>query len=420
MLMRYEIFIGLRYLRARSKQFFISFISLISIAGVAVGVATVIIAMSVMGGFESIVRDKMLNSEGHIVVFGDGSKAFSDYETVMEKINGIEGVVATSPALVRQAYLQDERGDNQMGVVIKAIDPELESNVTAIGEYVKGKVTFDSPLIALAQKSTSDTIFGGIILGSGVARRLEVSKGDIIRLISRLVQTPAGLVPVMRTLVVVGTYESGMYTYDSSLAFVSLNAGQQLYEADFSADRVEVKIKDIYQADKIRIDIQMELGLYFYTMTWMEAHKELFSAINLEKIVTFIIEALIILVAAFNITSTLIMMVMDKTKEIGILKSMGATRRSIWSIFVFEGTLIGVIGSVLGTLLGVFICWSLETWLPIRIPGTVYQVDRLPAEISWIFVLFVNVSSLLICWLATIYPSWRASVLRPVDALRYE
>jgi lipoprotein-releasing system permease protein len=152
----------------------------------------------------------------------------------------------------------------------------------------------------------------------------------------------------------------------------------------------------------------------------MEAHKDLFSAINLEKIVTFIIEALIILVASFNITSTLIMMVMDKTKEIGILKSMGSTKRSIWSIFVFEGTLIGVIGSALGTLLGVFLCWSLETWLPIRIPGTVYQVDRLPAEISWLFVLFVNISSLLICWLATIYPAWRASTLRPVDALRYE
>ena len=418
--MRYEIFIGLRYLRARSKQFFISFISLISIAGVAVGVATVIIALSVMSGFEGIIRDKMLNSEGHIIVFGDGSQAFGDYQSVMKKINGVEGVVATAPALIRQAYLQDEHGNNQMGVLIKAIDPELETKVTAISEYVKGELSFDSPLIGLAQKQTSDTIYGGIILGKGVAQRLEVSKGDIIRIISRLVETPGGLQPVIRTLVVVGIYESGMYTYDSSLAFLSLEDGQDLYEAFGSVDRVEVKIKDIYQADKIRRDIQMELGLYFYTMTWMEAHKDLFSAINLEKIVTFIIEALIILVASFNITSTLIMMVMDKTKEIGILKSMGSTKRSIWSIFVFEGTLIGVIGSALGTLLGVFLCWSLETWLPIRIPGTVYQVDRLPAEISWLFVLFVNISSLLICWLATIYPAWRASTLRPVDALRYE
>ena len=167
----------------------------------------------------------------------------------------------------------------------------------------------------------------------------------------------------------------------------------------------------------------MEIGLFYSVMTWMEAHKDLFSAINLEKTVTFIIEALIILVAAFNITSTLMMMVMDKTKEIGILKSMGATKKSIWSIFAFEGTLIGVMGSAFGTMLGVFLCWSLETWLPIRIPGdlsSVYQIDRIPADISWSFVIFVNVASLLICWLATLYPAWRASTLNPVEALRYE
>jgi len=418
--MRYEIFIGLRYLKARSKQFFISFISIISVLGVAIGVATVIIALSVMGGFESMIRDKMLKSEGHIIIFGDGDRAFGDYQYIMKKIESVDGVLAAAPALVRQAYLQDAKGDNQMGVLIKGINPQLEPKVTGIGEYVHGKLDFDSPLIKIAQSMTNDTIFGGIILGKGVARRLEVSEGDIIRLISRLVETPGGLMPVIRTLVVVGIYDSGMYTYDSTLAFLSLYDAQELYETGDGVDRIEVKINNIYRADRIRRDIQMEIGLNYFTMTWMEAHKDLFSAINLEKIVTFIIEALIILVAAFNITSTLIMLVMDKTKEIGILKSMGATKRSVWSIFVFEGTFIGVIGSVLGTLLGIFLCWSLETWLPIRIPGTVYQVDRLPAEINWHFVMFVNFASLLICWLATLYPAWRASILRPVEALRYE
>jgi lipoprotein-releasing system permease protein len=408
--MRYELFIGLRYMRARNKQFFISVISLISIAGVAVGVATVIVALSVMGGFESMIRDKMLKSEGHIIIFGDGDKAFGDYQYLMKKIEGIKGVEASAPALVRQAYLQDEHGDNQMGVLVKGINPQLEPKVTGIGEYVQGKLTFDSPLIKTAQSMTSDTIFAGI-----------VSEGDIVRLISRLIETPlGGLQPVIRTLVVVGLYDSGMYTYDSSLAFLSLYDAQELYETGDSADRIEIKIDNIYHADRIRRDIQMELGLSYFTMTWMEAHKDLFSAINLEKIITFIIETLIILVAAFNITSTLIMLVMDKTKEIGILKSMGATKKSIWSIFVFEGTLIGAIGSISGTLLGVFLCWSLETWLPIRIPGTVYQVDRLPAEINWYFILVVNISSLLICWLSTLYPSWRAASLRPVEALRYE
>lgn len=418
--MRYETFIGLRYLRARSKQFFISFISLISIAGVAVGVATVIIALSVMTGVESIYRDKMLNAEGHIVVFGDSNQPIGIYRSAMKAIESIDGVVAAAPALVRQAYLQDEHGDNQMGVLIKAVDAEYEPKVTGINEYIKDELSFDSPLIKIAQSQTSDTIFGGIILGKGVARRLEVGKGDIIRLISRLVETPGGLQPVIRTLVVIGEYDSGMYTYDSSLAFVSIEEGQELYDVVDAVDRIEVKIKDIYQAEKIRREIQMELGLSYYLMTWMEAHKDLFNAISLEKVVTFIIEALIILVAAFNITSTLIMMVMDKTKEIGILKSMGATKKSIWYIFALEGTLIGVIGSALGTLLGAFLCWSLETWLPIKIPGAVYQIDRLPAEVNWYFVLFVNVSSLLICWLATLYPAWRASMLKPVEALRYE
>jgi len=418
--MRYELFIGLRYLKARSKQFYVSFISFISIGGVAVGVATVIVAMSVMNGWESMIRDKMLRSEGHIFVFGDGNKSIGPYWTMMNKIEEIEGVTATSPVILKQGYFQDESGDHQMGAMIKAIDPERESEVTGISDYISGDLSFDSPLIEEARARTEDTIFGGIILGVGVANKLRVSEGDIIRVISRLVETPGGLQPVVRTLVVVGIYDSGMYSYDSVLTFTSLDIGQKLYDMGDSVDRIEVNIDDIYKADKIRTEIQLEVGLFFPTMTWMEAHENLFNAIKLEKIVTFIIEALIVFVAAFNIASTLIMMVMEKTKEIGILKSMGATKRSIWFIFTFEGTLIGVLGAIFGTLLGVFLCWSLQTWLPINIPNSIYQIDHLPAEISWRFVGFINVASLVICWLATLYPAWRASTLKPVEALRYE
>ncbi len=417
--MRYEVFIGLRYLRARSKQFFISFISLISVGGVAVGVATVIVALSVMNGWESMIRDKMLRSEGHIYVIGD-SNSIRTYWTMMQNIGKIDGVVAAAPVLVRQAYLQDEEGNNQMGVMIKAIDPQLETGVTGIGDYVSNDLSFESPLIQLAQTRTEDTIFGGIILGKEVANRLRVSKGDIVQLISRLVRVAGSLHPVIRTFVVVDIYDSGMYSYDAVLAFVSLEVGQQLYDTGDVVDRIEVRIKDIYKAEQIRQDIQMEVGIFHPTMTWMEAHENLFDAIKLEKIVTFIIEALIIFVAAFNIASTLIMMVMEKTKEVGILKSMGSTKRSIWFIFTFEGTLIGILGSILGTLLGLFLCWSLQTWLPIRIPNTIYQIDKLPAEVSWSFVAFVNVASLVVCWLATLYPAWRASTLKPVEALRYE
>jgi len=410
--MRYEIFIALRYLRSRKR------LSFISIGGVAVGVATVIIALSVMNGWESVIRDKMLSSEGHIFVFGDGNRTFGTHWTMRKKIESIDGVVATSPVLLRQAFLQSD--GNQMGAMIKAIDPDLETKVTGIADYISGDLSFDSPLIEQAQSKTEDTIFGGIILGKGLADRLRVSKGDIIHLISRLVEIGGSLHPVIRTFVVVDIYKSGMYSYDNVLAFTSLDVGQELYGEIDSISRIEVKITDIHKAEEIRQNIQMELGLFFPTMTWMEAHRDLFYALKLEKIVTFIIEVLIVLVAAFNIASTLIMMVMEKTREIGILKSMGATKRSTWFIFTFEGTLIGFLGAILGTLLGIFLCWSLRTWIPIGIPNSIYQINRLPAEISWPFVGFVNASSLLICWLATLYPAWRAFSMDPLEALRYE
>ena len=407
--MRYETFIGLRYLKARSGLVF-------SVGGVAVGIATVVVALSVMNGWESMIRDKMLSSEGHIFVSGN----LNTYWTMMQRIQKIDGVDAAAPVLVKYIALLNKDGSQQVGAMLKAIDPELQTRVTNIGDYVSGKLSFESPLIELAKNSTEDTIFGGIILGKGLATKLQVSKGDIVRLISRLVEMPGGLQPVIRTFVVVDIYDSGMYSYDSVLAFISLEASQELYNLTDSINRIEIKIKDIYKAEEIREKIQMDLGLLVNTMTWMEAHKTLFDAIRLEKIVTFIIEALIIFVATFNIASTLIMMVMEKTKEIGILKSMGATKRNIWFIFTFEGTLIGVVGAIIGTLLGLFLCWSLRTWLPIPIPSTVYQIDRLPAEISWPFVGFVNVASLVLCWLATLYPAWRASRLKPVEALRYE
>jgi len=407
--MRYETFIGLRYLKARSGLVF-------SVGGVAVGIATVVVALSVMNGWESMIRDKMLSSEGHIFVSGN----LNTYWTMMQRIQEIDGVDAAAPVLVKYIALLNKDGSQQVGAMLKAIDPELQTRVTNIGDYVSGKLSFESPLIELAKNSTEDTIFGGIILGKGLATKLQVSKGDIVRLISRLVEMPGGLQPVIRTFVVVDIYDSGMYSYDSVLAFISLEASQELYNLTDSINRIEIKIKDIYKAEEIREKIQMDLGLLVNTMTWMEAHKTLFDAIRLEKIVTFIIEALIIFVATFNIASTLIMMVMEKTKEIGILKSMGATKRNIWFIFTFEGTLIGVVGAIIGTLLGLFLCWSLRTWLPIPIPSTVYQIDRLPAEISWPFVGFVNVASLVLCWLATLYPAWRASRLKPVEALRYE
>lgn len=407
--MRYEIFIGLRYLKARTGLLF-------SVGGVAVGIATVVVALSVMNGWESMIRDKMLRSEGHIFVSGN----LNAYRTMMEEIESVDGAEAAAPVLVKYTALMDEGANQQVGAMLKAIDPDLQADVTGIGDFVSEKLSFDSPLIEQVRSTTEDTINGGIILGKGLAVKLRATKGDIVRLIAKLVQTPGGYVPIMKAFVVVDIYDSGMYSYDSVLAFIPLEVGQEIYDMMEAINWIEVKVDDIYKVEEIRDEIQMKLGLFVDTMTWMERHKTLFEAVKLEKLVTFIIEALIIFVATFNIASTLIMMVLEKTREVGILKSMGATKRNIWFIFTFEGILIGVVGAILGTLLGIFLCWSLETWLPITIPSPVYQIDRLPAEISWPFVGAVNIAALLLCLLSTLYPAWRASRLKPVEALRYE
>ncbi len=407
--MRYEVFVGLRYLKARTGLLF-------SVGGVAVGIATVVVVLSVMNGWESMIRDKMLSSEGHVFVSGN----LNTYRTMMREIEEIDGVDAVAPLLVKHVAILDKNIDQQAGAYLKAIDPEQQTRVTDIADYVPGKLSFESPLIELAASKTEDTIFGGIILGKNLAGNLMVSEGDIVRIMSKMVNVPGvGPQAVIRTFVVVDIYDSEMYSYDNVLAFISLETGQKMYGLTDTVNRIEVKINDIYKADSIRNEIQTKLD-FVNVMTWMEAHETLFDAIRVEKLVTFIIEALIIFVATFNIASTLIMMVMAKTKEVGILKSMGATKRNIWLIFTFEGTLIGVAGAILGTLLGVFLCWSLQTWLPIPIPSTVYQIDTLPAEISWRFVALVDAASLVLCWLATLYPAWRASRLRPVEALRYE
>lgn len=411
--MRYETFIGLRYLKSRGGLLF-------SVGGVAIGIATVVVVLSVMNGWESMIRDKMLNSEGHILVSGN----LNTYRAMIRKIEAIEGVEAAAPVLIKHVALLDENVE-ATGVLLKAIDPEFQTRVTGIADYVEGDLSFDeSPLIDLARSRTENTISGGIILGKGVARKLGVSKGDIALLISKMVEVPGiGLQPVIRTFVVVDIYDSKMYSYDSVLAFISLEAGQRIYGLADTVNRIEIKIADIHKADEIRTKIQFKLaesGRFVDARTWMEVHEDLFSAIKMEKLVTFIIEALIICVATFNIASTLIMMVMSKTKEVGILKSMGATKRNIWLIFTFDGALIGIAGAILGTLLGAFLCWSLQTWFPMPLKDTVYQIDRLPAKISWGFVALVNLASLGLCLLATLYPAWRASRLNPVEALRHE
>lgn len=419
--MRYESFIGLRYLKSRRKTGFISVISIITVAGVTLGVATVILAISVMNGFEHTLKSKFLSHEAHLVVQTGGF--FGDYETIMDEVEQISSVTATAPVVYQPAVIRPQRRSSLVGLVLKGIDPEREDQVTGVSRFVEGGMDFSVPPRDQIHTMDDDiTIAGGIVLGIRLAARLRAEIGDVMVVLSDLYQTPMGqMLPVMRNFVVTGLYESGMYLYDDNLAFTSLEDAQTLYNHRGQINRIEVKTDDQDKAHLVRTGVLEKLGFDFIpTVTWMDMHRDLFEAMKLEKAVTFAIEALIILVAAFSITSTLIMMVMEKTRDVGILKAMGATARSIRKVFSMEGIVIGVLGAILGTSLGLFLCWSLQTWLQIPLSATVYQMSFLPVKISWGIVAAVNVFALLICWLATLYPARQASKLSPVEALRYE
>jgi len=422
--MKYEWFIGLRYLMSRRKQTFISIISVISVGCVALGIATVIVAIAVLNGLEEMFKQKFLANEAHITVSESGA-FFSDYEEVISQIEEIPDVKASSPVIFAHAGIQSEGGEIN-AVIVKGIEPEREDLVTGFSKFVEGKsISFDSPLVEEVREKLGDieTISGGIILGRYVARRLGVNKGDKVILISRLLPDrarPGGLIPIMRNFVVADIYDSGMYIYDNAYAFLPLNIAQKIYREEGKVNRIEILTKDADLADEVRNQIIKKLRFGLFPRTWMEMHLDLFDAMKFEKRVTFIIEVLIIVVAAFGISSTLIMMVMEKTKDIGILKAMGAKKGSIRYIFIIEGSVIGIFGSILGTLLGLVLCWVIQSW-NIPMPHTeVYQISTIPAKINWGFVGVVNAVSLLICWIATLYPAWHASNFDPVEALGYE
>ena len=489
--MKYEWFIASRYLRSRRKQSFISIITVISIGGVALGIATVILVISVLNGFEHGLRQKFLANEAHIIIRSP-DVFFTDYEKKLQQIETVEGVVAASPVIYTQlALLPKNRDTIESTIYLKGIDLRKEDNVTGFSKFVAGSVDFSGGAAikeARERAAGRETIVGGIVLGHHVADRLQVSKGDMLRLIFKMEESPVhpgNFLPLTRNFVIIGLYESGMYTYDNAFGFIDLETAQKAYGKPNEINMIEVRIVDADLAPAIRNRILeiLRFGEGLQSMpiaqTWMELHGHLFDAFKLEKIVTMIIEALIILVAAFNIASTLIMMVMEKTRDIGILRAMGGAKGSVRKIFVFQGTVIGVLGSLIGTGFGLVICWFLELqilrpsrWfsllilLPIgihyalrhfkplqnRLKGIlpliwlmtiglslycliqpiyldrifgqdlsqVYQLNRLPVKINWFFVGFMNLFSLTICLLATMYPAWQASKLNPVEALRYE
>jgi lipoprotein-releasing system permease protein len=418
--MRYEWFIGLRYLKAKRKQTFISIITFISIAGVTVGVMALIVVLAVMSGFEKTLKEKILGTQAHLVLLKASQEGMDHYEETVRRVEEIKGVVSAAPFIFNQVMLSSE--SNVSGVVLKGIDPDRVGKVTELAHNLKVGYLQDL-------KKAEEGGPPGIILGVELAKHLSVGIHDPIQVISPLgTVTPMGMMPKMKQFRVKGIFHSGMYEYDNTMAYVSLESAQRFFSMGAHVTGIEIKTDNIYRVKAIGKEIRKEMGFPFWTKDWMEMNRNLFSALKLEKIAMFIILVLIVLVAAFNIISTLIMVVMEKNKDIAILKSMGTPSKGILKIFIIEGLVIGIVGTFFGAVLGLGAAFNLE-----KIAGfvenlfgfkilssDVYYIDKLPSQVNPLDVALIVITAVLISLIATLYPSWRASKLDPAEALRYE
>ncbi|MBW2591434.1 MAG: lipoprotein-releasing ABC transporter permease subunit [Deltaproteobacteria bacterium] len=411
--MAFEFFIGKRYLRARKKQAFLSLITLLSIAGVTVGVMALIVVIAVMAGFESDLKSRILGVESHVVLKPD-TGFFDDYRHILEVVDNIQGVELAAPFISSQVMLRSAAG--VAGAALKGIDPEMTAGgpiKAAAASLQKGSETdsrmFGSKVSAL-----------GIVLGRELAGNLGLVEGDTVYLISpRGIVSPVGHIPSMHRFWVAGLFESGMYEYDASLAYISLKDAQKILRMTDSVTGIEVWTRDIFNAGQIAEKIIKRLDTPCQARNWMQMNQNLFSALKLEKIMMFIILALIVLVAAFNIASVLIMTVIQKKRDIAILKAMGATNRSIQKIFVLKGMVIGATGTILGSFFGFLLCFLLKHYQFIKLPQDVYYVTSLPIMLETADVFLIAASALVICFAATLYPARQAARINPVEAIRY-
>jgi lipoprotein-releasing system permease protein len=421
----YELFISLRYLRAKRRVRSLSVITVISTAGVTVGVMALIVVMAVMSGFEFDLRNKILGTNAHIWVLRYGERGIEDPAGALATVRQVPGVTAASPFTYNEVLLT--AAGRTAGSVLRGID--LASAVVAT-DFRKTLKSASPELTAALQSAHPVFPPDGILLGSYLAGTLGVGVGSPVDVLLPLGGdlSPLGVVPRMRRFTVVGIFQVGFAEFDTKLAMIGIPAAQALFRMGAAVSGIEVRVQDIYQASAVAEAIRARLRFPYFTRTWMELNRNFFSALRVERTVMFVILTMIVLVAAFGIISTLVMLVMQKRKEIAILKSMGATNRSVMGIFIVQGLVIGLAGTGLGLLFGLSIAHNLDPIVAAiewifgfkAFPQDVYLLDKLPSRVLWPDVLAISVTSVLISLLATILPSRQAAAVDPVVAIRYE
>ena len=406
----FESILAIRYLRAKRKQAFISAISIISVLGVMVGVMALVVVLSVMNGFRADLMSKILGVNSHLLVLSfDG--AFHDYEGVGQRIAELDGVLHTTPFIYSQVMVNNS--GNVSGAILRGVDPKSSGKVINIEQMIK-----EGSLASL--KGLSDGM-PSIIIGRELSKQIGAFTGNILTVVAPEGKlTPFGRTPNTRKYKVAAIFESGMYEYDASMVFVSIREAQEFLGFGDRVTGLEVRVDNVYDSDKIAQRIQAELGYPYWTKDWKDMNKSLFSALKLEKLTMFVILTMIVIVGALNIISTLVMVVMEKTRDIAILRAMGASRKSIMSIFMIQGLLVGLVGTVAGLASGLGICQVLAKYKFISLPSDVYYISTLPVKVVSGDVWFVALAAVIISFLATLYPSWHASRLNPVEAIRYE
>jgi lipoprotein-releasing system permease protein len=406
----FELHIALRYLFAKRKQAFISVISLISTLGVTVGVMALVIALALMTGLQDELRNRILGSNPHVYVWN--TRGIDDYHAEVDKLRRLPHITGAAPAILGKALITASR--SEAFITVKGIDPAIEPSVTDIRSAM---LTGD--LTALDPRPSSNDL-GGILLGKELATDLGVAVGDTVTVLTpQGTLSPMGMIPRTRRLRVAGVFSLGLYEFDDTYGFVSLDVAKRLFDKT-QVDHIQLRVDDIYRAPTIARSIPEALGSAYVTQDWAQMNKSLFSALWLEKMAISMTIGLIVMVAALNIVASLILLVMEKHRDIAILKTMGASAASVTTIFMMQGLIIGIVGTGLGASTGYALSYVLDRYKLIRVPVDVYQVSHVPFTVLPLDFTLVVVSAVLVCFVATIYPSRQAARLDPAQALRYE